>query len=66
MIQNAEEVYVLADHTKIGKKSSFTSSPVQKIGHLITDEKAPRQILDELADAGVKVHLVRKGDFANI
>ena len=66
MIQNAGEVYVLADHTKIGKKSSFTSSPVQKIGHLITDEKAPRQILDELADAGVKVHLVRKGDFANI
>ena len=66
MIQNAGEVYVLADHTKIGKKSSFTSSPVQKIGHLITDEKAPQQILDELTEAGVKVHLVRKGDFTNI
>ena len=35
-------------------------------GYLITDEKAPQQILDELTEAGVKVHLVRKGDFANI
>ncbi len=63
MIQNAKEVYVLADHTKIGKNSSFTSSPIEGIGHLITDEKAPEMILDEIRDAGVMVHQVRKGDF---
>ena len=63
MIQNAKAVYVLADHTKIGKNSSFTSSPIEGIGHLITDEKAPEMVLDEIRDAGVKVHQVRKGDF---
>nr|WP_294493085.1 DeoR/GlpR family DNA-binding transcription regulator [uncultured Mediterraneibacter sp.] len=63
MIQNASQVYVLADHTKIGKNSSFTSSPLEGIGHLITDEKASRMILDEIRDAGVRIHQVRKGDF---
>ena len=63
MIQNAKDVYVLADHTKIGKNSSFTSSPIEGIGHLITDEKAPETVLDEIRDAGVKVYQVRKGDF---
>ena len=47
MIQNVtEDVYLLADHTKIGKNSSFTSSPIQGIKHLITDEKAPQDVLE--------------------
>ena len=64
MIQNVtEDVYLLADHTKIGKNSSFTSSPIQGIKHLITDEKAPQDVLDELRSAGVLIHQVHKGDF---
>ncbi len=63
MIQNAKNVYVLADHTKVGKNSSFTSSPIQGIGHLITDEKAPEDVLNELRAVGVKIHQVHKGDF---
>lgn len=63
MIQNAKNVYILADHTKIGKDSSFTSSPIHEIGHLITDEKAPEDVLNELRAAGVKIHKVHKGDF---
>ena len=58
-----EDVYLLADHTKIGKNSSFTSSPIQGIKHLITDEKAPQDVLDELRSAGVLIHQVHKGDF---
>ena len=57
------DVYLLADHTKIGKNSSFTSSPIQGIKHLITDEKAPQDVLDELRSAGVLIHQVHKGDF---
>ncbi len=61
MIHNAtREVYVLADHTKVGKNSSFTSSPIQGIKHLITDEKAPQEVLSELENAGVQIHLVQK------
>lgn len=63
MIQNAKNVYILADHTKIGKDSSFTSSPIHGIGHLITDEKAPEDVLNELRAVGVKIHQVHKGDF---
>ena len=64
MIQNVtEDVYLLADHTKIGKNSSFTSSPIQGIKHLITDEKAPQDVLDELRSAGFLIHQVHKGDF---
>ena len=53
MIQNAKNVYILADHTKIGKDSSFTSSPISAIGHLITDEKAPEDVLNELKEGYV-------------
>lgn len=64
MIRNAtKDVYVLADHTKIGKNSSFTTSSVQRIGHLITDEKAPADVLKELQKAGVKIHQVHRDDF---
>lgn len=64
MIQHTRsELYLLADHTKIGKNSSFSSCGINKIQHLITDEKAPKAVLDEFRDAGVEVHQVKKGDF---
>lgn len=64
MIQNVtKDVYIMADHTKVGKSSSFTSAPIQKIKHLITDEKAPENVLEELRALGVQVHLVHRGDF---
>jgi len=64
MIKNAtKDVYILADHTKIGKNSSFTSASIKEINHLITDEKAPVEVLNELKNLGVKIHQVHKGDF---
>lgn len=65
MVQNAKQVYVLADHTKIGKSSSFTSAPIQKIGHLITDEKAMQVTLEEIKGAGVEVHQVCRNDVSD-
>lgn len=64
MIKNATKgVYILADHTKIGKNSSFTSASIQEINYLITDEKAPIEVLSELKSMGVSIHQVKKGDF---
>lgn len=64
MVNHATEaVYVLADHTKIGKRSSFTSCAIEKVNYLITDEKAPNEVLDELRSKGVKIYQVHKGDF---
>lgn len=64
MITHAtHDVYLLADHTKIGRNSSFISSPIGKINYLITDEKAPGEALDLIREKGVKVYQVRKGEF---
>ncbi|MGL5435833.1 MAG: DeoR/GlpR family DNA-binding transcription regulator [Lachnospiraceae bacterium] len=58
-----QDVYVLADHTKIGKNSSFISCPIEKIKYLITDEKASEEALELIREKGVLVHQVSRTDF---
>lgn len=60
---STEAVYVMADYTKIGKISSFTSCAIEKINYLITDEKAPEEALEELRSKGVQIYQVHKGEF---
>jgi len=60
---STEAVYVMADYTKIGKISSFTSCAIEKINYLITDEKASKEVLDELRNKGVQIYQVHKGEF---
>ncbi len=60
---STKAVYLLADHTKIGKMSSFTSCTIDKIKYLITDEKAPEEVLEKLRSKGVLVYQVHKGEF---
>lgn len=60
---STQGVYLLADHTKIGKNSSFISCPIEKIKYLITDEKAPAEALDAIREKGVQVLIVRRSDF---
>lgn len=61
MINHAtKDVYLLADHTKIGHSSSFSSCPIEKISVLITDELAPEMELVKIRKRGVKVCKVRK------
>jgi DeoR/GlpR family transcriptional regulator of sugar metabolism len=63
MVNHAtQEVYVLADHTKIGKNSSFVSCPIDKIKYLITDEKASTEALDLIREKGVTVYVVSRKD----
>ena len=60
MLDHATQgVYLLADHTKIGKNSSFISGPIEKIKMLITDEKAPEEALELIREKGVIVYQVR-------
>ncbi len=63
MINNTlKETYILADHTKIGKNSSFISCAIDQISNLITDELAPKDELELIQAAGVKIHIVKKED----
>lgn len=55
----AEEIVVLADHTKIGADTMVQTVPADEIDHLVTDDNAPRDVLDELANRAVRLHLAR-------
>lgn len=53
----AQEVVVLADHTKVGVDTMFQTVPVSGIGHLVSDELADPAILAQFTAAGVTVHI---------
>ncbi|MFE9204515.1 DeoR/GlpR family DNA-binding transcription regulator [Micromonospora sp. NPDC007230] len=55
----AEEIVVLADHTKIGVDTMVQTIPTDEIDHLVTDDAAPRDVLDELANRAVRLHVAR-------
>ncbi|MGW5671958.1 DeoR/GlpR family DNA-binding transcription regulator [Micromonospora sp. NPDC003776] len=55
----AEEIVVLADHTKIGVDTMVQTVPTDEIDHLVTDDAAPRDVLDELANRAVRLHVAR-------
>jgi DeoR/GlpR family transcriptional regulator of sugar metabolism len=55
----AEEVVVLADHTKIGLDTMVQTVAAERIDHLVTDDAAPRDVLDELSGKGVHLHVAQ-------
>ncbi|MFI6457074.1 DeoR/GlpR family DNA-binding transcription regulator [Streptosporangium amethystogenes] len=55
----AEEVVVLIDHTKVGVDTMVRTVPTEEITHLVTDDEAPREVLDDLTGRGVRIHVAR-------
>ncbi len=53
----ADEVVVLADHTKLGIDTMFQTVPPRQITHLVTDAGAERAILDQFRSLGINVHV---------
>lgn len=49
------ERYILADHTKIGRKHSFISGSPDQISCVITDTEADKTLLDTLAGRGIRI-----------
>lgn len=47
--------YILADHTKLGRNSSFVSCPTESLLNVITDEKAPEEITEGFLEHEVNV-----------
>ena len=54
--------YILADHTKIGSMSSFRTCSIERVTNLVTDERAPKEILDIFREKGIDVHQVSRND----
>lgn len=55
----AQEVLVLADHTKLGVDAMFQTVPPERVAHLVTDELADPEIVAQFRALGVTVHVAR-------
>ena len=59
MVAAAEEVVVLADHTKVGVDTMVQTVEPARITHLVSDDQADATELRALTDHGVQVHVAR-------
>lgn len=53
----AQQVVVLADHTKIGQETMYQTVPAAKVQTLITDSRASASEVEAIRDAGVDVRV---------
>ena len=59
MAHSAERVVLLMDSTKFGARSLARIFAMRDVAILVTDEDAPAATLEEMAAAGVEVHVAR-------
>lgn len=55
LLRQAESLVVLADSSKLGRRSGFSFCPLDQVGLLITDSGADEQLLDRFREKGVEV-----------
>jgi DeoR family transcriptional regulator, fructose operon transcriptional repressor len=58
MVQSAQEVFVVADHSKAGKVSFAKFADVKDVDNYIIDSELDERFADQLREEGVTVHLV--------
>jgi DeoR/GlpR family transcriptional regulator of sugar metabolism len=57
IVASAQDVVVLADHTKLGVETMVQTVAPSAITHLVTDSLADPAVLDHLRAVGVQVHV---------
>jgi DeoR/GlpR family transcriptional regulator of sugar metabolism len=55
MAAAADNVYVLADHTKVGVETMVQTVALSRIRAVVTDSRTPERQIDRLREAGVEV-----------
>ena len=60
MIENARQAIVLTDSSKLGVRAMNNICELSQIDIVITDANAPKQILKELEQAGVRVIIAKE------
>lgn len=58
MLNAAQEVIVLADSSKFGKRGFGKICNIGQINHIITDHKAPNNVIQVMREKGIEVTLV--------
>lgn len=61
LIAAAERVFVVADHSKFGKRALVRACDIEAIDMLITDKEPPPDLARKLEQAGVVVEVARGG-----
>ena len=59
IIKNAREVIVVADYSKFNIRAICNVCNIEDVNVLITDSKAPKNVLDKIRNKGVKVIVVK-------
>lgn len=59
LMAQAKEVYLLADSSKFGKVTLSSQAGLEKIAHIITDNRADTAFIDKLTQMGIKVTAVK-------
>lgn len=60
MIEVAKEVILLADYAKFGKVAFSPFAPLRSVHKIITDEKAPQDMISQIESQGIEVIIARK------
>jgi len=55
MIKVAKETNVVADYSKLGRRSVSRIAPIEKVHRLITDTRAPEEFTQKLKTRGIEV-----------
>jgi len=58
MIEASQEIIILTDSSKFGKRGFCKICDIDKVHHIITDKNAPSHIIDMLREREIKVTLV--------
>jgi DeoR/GlpR family transcriptional regulator of sugar metabolism len=61
IVSSADELVVLADHSKLGVDTMFQTAPLDRIHHLVTDDASDPELLARLSTAGTHVHVAAAG-----
>jgi len=57
IVGSANDVIVLADHTKLGVESTYGVAPISRITQLVTDGSTDTALIDSFREFGVTVHV---------
>jgi DeoR family myo-inositol catabolism operon transcriptional repressor len=57
VVENSQCRYLLADHTKFGKFSLMTYTPLSAVEHVITDQNPPDDYLNFFNTHDINLHI---------
>ncbi len=57
ILRIGNEIIIVADHTKLGRVSTVFVAPLDVIDVLVTDDAAPKEIVQSLRDQGIDVRI---------